>query len=221
MTEPTTEPTTELTRPRAAGRREAVLLALLGAVLIILACTRTWATVKVTGNLPGMSDLAVSGRRAAPAGIPVALAAAAGAVVLLTSGRLVRAVVAAGLAVAGALLTVSAVRATRDSSGAVAKALRDSLGVYSTGPAARSSSLADGSSVDISLWPWVAAVGAVLIVAAGLLVLIRGWSWPGPSRRYERPDQPVTAVPAKIGPAGTWDALSRGEDPTSRVEDPT
>ena len=226
-------------RPRSAGRSTAVLLTLLGAGLIILAGTRTWATVKVGGNLPGMSDLTVSGRRAAPAGIPVALAAAAAAIVLITSGRVVRAVVAVGLGVAGAVLAVTAVRATRDTSGAVAKALRDSLGLYSSsdaGSGAADGWFAGGNSVAISAWPWVAGLGAVLIVGASLLVLIKGWSWPGPTRRYERAGKAVPAPaslgaaarsgprpagPAEVGPAGTWDALSRGEDPTSKVEDPT
>ena len=62
---------------------------------------------------------------------------------------------------------------------------------------------------------------AVLILASGLLVLIKGWTWPGPTRRYERT---VAARPNRRGdggPIGTWDALSRGEDPTSKVDDPT
>jgi uncharacterized membrane protein (TIGR02234 family) len=212
-----------------AGRKTAVLLTLLGAGLIILACTRTWATVSLGGNLPGMSDLTVSGRRLAPAGIPVGLAAAAGAVVLVTSGRVVRVLVAAGLVVAGVLLAVNAARAGQDSSGAVASALRDSLGVFSrSGSGGISSS---GTHAEITVWPWPACLGAVLLLGAGLLVLIRGWSWPGPTRRYERsgaavasPGRQAATRPgpaADAGPAGTWDALSRGEDPTSGVDDPT
>jgi uncharacterized membrane protein (TIGR02234 family) len=213
-----------------AGRRAAVLLTLLGAGLIILACTRTWATVSLGGNLPGMSDLTVSGRRLAPAGIPVGLAAAAGAVVLLTSGRVVRVLVAAGLVVGGALLAVNAAQAAQDTSGAVTSALRDSLGVFSRSASGGLIS-SSGTHAEISVWPWPACLGAVLLLGAGLLVLIRGWYWPGPTRRYERSgatvpstgrqSAPRSAPAADAGPAGTWDALSRGEDPTSRVEDPT
>lgn len=215
-------------------RRAAVLLTLLGAGLVILAGSRTWATVNVGVDLPTLADLTVSGRRAVPAGVPIALAAAAGAIVLATSGRMVRVLVALGLVIAGAGLAVSSVRATADTSGAVAKALRDSLKVVGSPSDANSvnGGLGAGSVADISIWPWVAGLGAGLIAGAGLLVLLQGWSWPGPTRRFERSADavgapgaaqsgPGSARPVDLGPADTWDALSRGEDPTSKLEEPT
>jgi hypothetical protein len=85
----------------------------------------------------------------------------------------------------------------------------------------------------------VAALGGLLILLAGGLALIGGRSWPGPTRRYERAGpsgaagtpptatskRPATASPVAEAradtPADVWDALSRGEDPTSAPESPT
>jgi len=219
------------------GRRIVIGGILLGAGLILLAATRTWASVHV-GQIPGVSHLSVSGRRAAPAAIPVALAAAAGAVVLATSGRVVRMVVGAGLILGGVILAVVSVRLGRNATGALSSALRDSLGLISrrSDPGAFGASFA-AASVRISPWPWTAAAGAGLIAAAGFVTILRGWSWPGPARRFERSTGPGSGPvrsgsPGRVktggpptrdhgGSAGTWDALSRGEDPTAAIDDPT
>jgi uncharacterized membrane protein (TIGR02234 family) len=210
------------------SRRTVVLLVLLGALLVLLAGTRTWATVTLSGTLPGLSDLPVPGRRSAPGAIAVALAAAAAAVVLATSGRIVRVVVAAGLVIAGAVVVAGGLRGARDSDHAVVIALRDSLRV------AGGSASSGASRVSISIWPWVAVAGGGVILLAGLLALLGGRTWSGPSRRYERAPAGSAAVTgaARAGdargatgpaarPAATWDALSRGEDPTSAPEEPT
>jgi uncharacterized membrane protein (TIGR02234 family) len=230
---------TELGRRPAAGRRAAVLLTLVGAGLILLASTRTWATVNLGTGLAGLTQLTVSGRRLAPAGLPISLAAATAAIVLATSRRVVRILVATGLTLAGSALVLGAAHSAQDRAGAAAAALRDTLGLYSSGSGGTpAGSLGMQSRVTISLWPWVACLGAVMLVAAGLLGLLRGSSWPSPTRRFERAGQPVrapgqaldTAGPAAAGdpgPASAWDALSRGEDPTSsahpasRAEDPS
>jgi uncharacterized membrane protein (TIGR02234 family) len=200
-----------------AGRRSAVLAGLAGAGLVLLAGTRPWANVSFSTGLPGLTDLDVPGRRALPAGIAVALAAAAGAVVLAVSGRFVRFLVATGLTVGGAALSVAAVRATRDGDHLADLALRNSLGVHSTDPGGVFSV---GRVVSVSAWGWVAVAGALLIALAGLIGLVRGRTWPQPTRRYER-RVPITAARADTGAVGAWDALSRGEDPTSTDTRPT
>jgi hypothetical protein len=159
---------------RNAGRRVAVLLTLLGAGLILLAGTRIWATVTTTGGLPGTSHLTVGGRRAAPAVIPIALAAAAGAIVLATSARLVRALVGGGLLIAGVTVAATSVHAAGDRNGTVGKAMVDALGLYRSGSGSSSGALVAFSDqhVRFSAWPWVALAGGVLIVLAGLLTLL-------------------------------------------------
>ena len=66
-----------------------------------------------------------------------------------------------------------------------------------------------------ALWRPAAVAGALLIVAAGLLVAWRGPRWPVMSSRYEPPEQAGRGQPADS--AALWDALSRGADPTDRA----
>jgi uncharacterized membrane protein (TIGR02234 family) len=208
------------------NRRSVVLLTLLGAGLILLAGTRTWATVTVNGTLPGLSELTVPGS-SVPGATAIALAAAAAAVVLATAGRIVRFVVAASLVIGGGVVVLLGVRGAVDTTRTTAIAVRESLGVYSSsakaGGNAVGAAFGDGKAqVSVSIWPWVAVAGGVLVLLAGLLALVGGRSWRGPTRRYERAapaegPASVSAAPTRRNetPAGTWDALSRGEDPTS------
>jgi uncharacterized membrane protein (TIGR02234 family) len=222
---------------RLTGRRPVVLLTLVGVLLILLAGTRTWATVRLGSGFPGPSELTVSGRRTAPEAIAIALAAGAAAVVLAISGRIVRFLVAAGLVIAGAVVVLAGVSGARDTDAAFSTALVDSLRVTSTNGVWWGNS----SSVAMTLWPWAAAVGGAMLVLAGLLALVGGRSWSGPTRRYEREPAPSgsagstrpagsidaagsadLAEPGAPAPtAATWDALSRGEDPTSAPREVT
>ena len=217
------------------GRRTVVLLTLLGAGLVLLAGTRTWARVSIDGAFPGLSEMTVAGRRSAPETLAIALAAAAAAVVLATSGRIVRFLVAAGLVTGGAVVLVSAVRAARDTDGAVATAIQDSLRVFTDRNQPGGVFDSSGPVVSMSIWPWAAAVGGGLIAVSGLLALVGGRSWSGPTQRYERASAsgPVSAdstgsaasIPVRTSStnaaSASWDALSRGEDPTSSPEDRT
>jgi hypothetical protein len=56
-------------------------------------------------------------------------------------------------------------------------------------------------------WPVLAVIGAVLVVAAGVLALWRGRSWPAMGARYEARARDDSA-------AGMWDAIDHGHDPT-------
>jgi uncharacterized membrane protein (TIGR02234 family) len=70
-------------------------------------------------------------------------------------------------------------------------------------------------------WPVLALAAGLLAAAAGLLTVVRGRTWPGMGRRYERA---AAAAPTAPGPArrrtdedralDAWRALDRGEDPT-------
>jgi uncharacterized membrane protein (TIGR02234 family) len=216
------------------SRRAVIVLTLLGAGLILLSASRTWATVRLTGAL-GVGHLPVGGRRELPAAIPVALAAVAAAVVLGIAGRALRVLVATGLAIAAVVLGLAAARAGQDTFRASSLAVRHSLGLIA----------AKGVDAEVfdndtrfTFWPWVAVGGAGLIALAGLIGMARGWSWPVSGRRFERPGprdgvalgqaSDLAAPPGrpsvmaeKAAPRSTWDALSRGEDPTSTGDDPT
>jgi uncharacterized membrane protein (TIGR02234 family) len=79
-----------------------------------------------------------------------------------------------------------------------------------------------GSTVTTAVsaaWPVLALVAGLLAVAAGLLTVLRGRTWPGMGRRYERAAATVTAAPARRQTdedraLDAWRALDRGEDPT-------
>ncbi|GLZ75330.1 hypothetical protein Afil01_01370 [Actinorhabdospora filicis] len=62
------------------------------------------------------------------------------------------------------------------------------------------------------VWPAATALGGLLVLAAGAAALRSGRTWPHMSSRYERP---AKAAPVSDDPAALWNALDRGEDPTS------
>jgi uncharacterized membrane protein (TIGR02234 family) len=87
-------------------------------------------------------------------------------------------------------------------------------------------------SADVGVgWPTVAVVAGLLAVSVGGFVVVRGRTWPGMGRRYERTGAPGTASPAATTAAPArpqtdedrtveaWKALDRGEDPTATGDD--
>jgi membrane protease YdiL (CAAX protease family) len=54
---------------------------------------------------------------------------------------------------------------------------------------------------------------AVAAVVAGGWIAVRGPRWPSMGRRYERTPQPPPAE--RLTSRETWDALDRGDDPTT------
>jgi uncharacterized membrane protein (TIGR02234 family) len=214
----------------ARGRRikSLTLLALLVAdLLALLAWTQTWYTVHLSMDTPTGRDIAASGTDAAGGLIGLALAGLALLAAISLAGTIVRivlGVVQVGLGVA-----------------MVAQALgvligRDVTGVYdtvssSTGVAGDASLAALITSSAFTIWPYVAAVGGVLAVLAGLLIVLRTRSWPRAGRRYSadttKDDTALAsagATPAVAPTAtadtepdriGDWDELSHGQDPTA------
>ena len=76
----------------------------------------------------------------------------------------------------------------------------------------------EGTAEISAAWPVLAVVAGVLGVAAGLLAVLRGRTWPGMGRRYERtPEQAAPARPVtdEDRAQAAWKALDRGEDPTA------
>jgi hypothetical protein len=67
------------------------------------------------------------------------------------------------------------------------------------------------------IWsPAAAALGGLLVVDAGVLALLRGTSWPGLGARYHRTAAADAPVNGARTAATMWDALDRGEDPTTQ-----
>jgi uncharacterized membrane protein (TIGR02234 family) len=218
---------------RLLGRPVLLVTGLLACGLVIGIGSRTWASAAVPG-LPGAELITVSGRQAAPVLTALALACAAGMVVLGTAGRLVRAPVAVGVALSGLGVVLVSVRTGRQPDGALAAALADRYGLVGPGLAGQ----LDPASVVATGWPWSSAAAGLLLALAGVLASIGSRHWPVPGRRFSAPAtagpaadrSPAGGEPDRIGSATTgqspavldptlsWDAISRGEDPTAAGE---
>lgn len=175
---------------------------LLGGTLVLGATSENWAEGQVVQG-PGLptEDLALTSYNVAPAvgGLAV-LALAAVAALVATRGTL-RRVVGALVLAAGSAIAMAALGAGARA-GEVAAAMRT-----------------DRADIELTLqpWPWVAAVGALLMVSAGILVLVRGAGWPSMSGRYDAGRAAPVAVNAgDPTPEDLWRSLDRGDDPTAR-----
>lgn len=202
--------------PGTSGKRLKLLLivaVLAGSGLALLAWTQTWVEVDVTGAAAA-SHLSVSGSTAAPAVSALALAGIALAGALTIAGRVIRLVLGALAVLLGLSVLVSALAPLTDSAAASAPAV-----TAVTGVAGEAALRADIGHTVLTAWPWVAVLAAVLLAAAGILVLSTAGRWPGPTRRYQtrfaaEAGKPG-AAPAGSDAVGDWDQLSRGDDPTA------
>ncbi|MEV6794671.1 TIGR02234 family membrane protein [Streptomyces sp. NPDC051320] len=193
------------------GRRSlatALVLGAIGAAVVLLSSGQTWAEGRAAIGAGGSLPLSADGGDVT--GVPTALAivglAALVAVFAVRSaGRLL---VSAILALCGAGAAASAFIGAGDSSALDEKAAR-----------VAGNTAATIDSLSHTAWPYVTAVGSLLILMAGLLALRYGKQWPAMSGRYERdgtprPRRAPRRAPDPERPEEIWKALDRGEDPT-------
>jgi uncharacterized membrane protein (TIGR02234 family) len=198
----------------------AVLACVAGAGLAIYAATRTWSLEVVTR--PGLPDLrtARTGAEQMPLLVGLALVALAGGGALLATRGAARRALGGLLALTGAAVAVLAVLG------------RAGLDPGRAGAAA-------------TIWPAACVLGGTMIVVGGVAAARDGHRWPAMGSRYERgnvPSRPAEpgAGSGPLPPAGhtrphtprdhpgeqpdtapvdtraAWDALDRGDDPTTR-----
>lgn len=192
-------------------RREKALffaLAVSGAGLGFLAAARPWAVALVPDALT-QRELVATGRQAAGVVPAVALVALAGAVAVLSTRRIGQAVAGTLLVLAGAAAVAGSFAVVRTPASAVEQVVTAATG--RTG--------VTGVSASVTPWPWVGVASGVLIVLGGAVAVVRARSWGGLSARYEAApavpgDGRLATSAADADPGLTWDALSRGEDPT-------
>ncbi|TDD69677.1 TIGR02234 family membrane protein [Jiangella aurantiaca] len=191
-------------------RREyvgALLLLAAGGVLGLVAASRTWGTAEQSSAL-SVTSTTVSGSDLLPLAPAVALVALAAVVAIPAVRRLGRRVVGGVLAVLGLVQALMAALALADLRGRVSDWL--TTGPEATGPV---------DSVSTSpAWAVAVVVAGLLVAAAGLLVAVRGPSWPAMGARYERSGGRAprrTASKPAEGNRAAWDALDRGDDPTT------
>ncbi|MFG1701916.1 Trp biosynthesis-associated membrane protein [Nonomuraea sp. M3C6] len=183
-----------------AGRGELwgwVLGTALGCVLVLFAAGRIWVRL-VEG---GADAVAPTGGELGPVLTPVALAGLAGVVAVLATKGVGRRVVGALLALCGAVAAAATWAATNGDT--VTGWLRDRNVMHVR---------TDLPWEIMPLWPAVAAVGAVLMIAGGVVAILRGSRWAGMSARYDRgADKAGTQA---RDDKSLWEALDRGDDPT-------
>ncbi|MFE0513477.1 TIGR02234 family membrane protein [Streptomyces sp. NPDC058964] len=201
-------PRSEAAESARSGRRSlamALLCGALGAAVALLATRQRWAegTATVAG---GTFPLTAKGSDVT--GVPAALAIVglAALVAVFAVRRRGRLLVAALLALSGAGTVAAALVGASDGS------VLDEQAAKATGDTA-----ATAAALSHTGWPYVAAVGGVLLLLAGILALRYGRLWPAMSGRYERGTARPRRTPRAADPdrpEDLWKALDRGEDPT-------
>ena len=189
--------------PRTALVATSAVLIAASAALSAAAALR-WAQIEVQAPLRGIVQLRLSGSAVLPALGPLAVLALAAVAAVLASGGWVRRLL-------GVLLLGTAVAP------AVAM-LRVLDGGWLTGAAMFAAdrparSVPVGPATVLLAGPGLAGVGAVLLAAAGLALVVRGHRMPRLGRRYQVP----AARRNQRSPAQGrfWERLDAGEDPTA------
>ena len=175
---------------------------LAGSALALYAITRTWS-IHLTPRT-GMSALrdAKTGTDLEPWVTGLAVVALAGTGALLATAGWARRVLGVLLSLAGAGVVIGAV---------VGRAGLD-----------------PGSATGGTTWPVLCAVGGAIITVGGVTAARRGHEWPRMSARYDRKPVPPPRseaaplaerqpgkAPAVADHRAAWDALDRGDDPTT------
>lgn len=201
-------------------RRTVVLLALVAGAVVLATAGQTWITA--SGLAGGATAQArATGADAAPVATAMALVVMAAALALTTARRLGARIVAALLALSGAVIASTAATAALQPARTAASAVSAITGT--TAPAA---------SYAVTAWPWVCAAAGLSAVLLAAATLVSAGSWTS-ARRYETaPGTPEagTDVPAADSAAArrthgavaeepmdemdAWDDLTRGHDPT-------
>jgi uncharacterized membrane protein (TIGR02234 family) len=177
-------------------------LILAGAAVVVFGASRTWLTAAwVVPDFPAVR-IQKSGGEVAPLVRAAGFVALAGVVALLATRRRGRLVVGAVVLLAGAAVVVGCVlfqvANEAEADAALAKSVADpTLTVHAT-------------ALSTTAWPYPTAVGGLLVVAGGLVTLLRSAGWPAMGARYDAPN-----APARRTDSDPWAALDRGEDPTT------
>jgi uncharacterized membrane protein (TIGR02234 family) len=177
----------------------AVLSCAAGGLIVLLASGRQWAHTTVNNVAGGgASKLSATGHVAAPSLPALAFALLALAAAILAAKRLMRRIVGVVIVFIAATTVGVSVAARGDVSSALE---HREVGVQ-------------GLAVHASANGWwvVAMIGGLLAVAAGVMTVLRADQWSAMGAKYDAPSAPApTKDPATVA----WDALDRGEDPTT------
>lgn len=210
----------------------AVLSTLLCALALFGTTTQAWIHAAVTTSLQPVT-VDVTGADAAPAVTALGLVAAVAAVASALGGRILRTVVGVVVVLAGAGAVAAVLAVTADPRAAAQPTVGAQTGVIS-----------GGGEYTMTAWPWAGVAAAVLLGLCGIwLVLVAQRVRRRATQRFDRAPLTSTAGPRQtehdvvaegstsaVGSSSstpgetqaadhaddidTWDALTRGEDPT-------
>lgn len=185
-----------------SNRRNAVLLALAGAALMLISVTMTWVTAEQLGETASVQSIEVPGSQASDIVTAMGLVALAGALTLTIARRVGRWIIALLLSAAAAAALFDTFGAVADPASAAAAAVGEATGITTT-----------AGSYELGAGPWLGVAGAVLVLLAALLVLLFSHRWTDKrsSKKYSRDASADDAEPDEFD---LWDGLSAGEDPT-------
>ena len=176
-------------------------LLLLGAVVVLVSAGRVWGSAEVAGSTGSTAagGLDVTGADVSGAFPALGLLALAGVLAVVATRGVVRRVVGGFLCLVGVTVTVLAV--VTDVDAALDHAARVASGVSS----------AQATHESTSAWPWLCAIGGLLVAVAGALTALRSAAWPALGGRYER------AGARTDRSLDAWAALDQGIDPTADI----
>lgn len=180
----------------------AVVLLVVAAAALGGASALGWALVGFQVPLRGIVELRVTGSDLIPALGPLALLALAAVAAVLATGGWLRRVLGALLLFAAVPPGVGVLR-TGEEGRLVAAALSTDRLPARAEP--------DGSVTVLFAGPATAAAGAVLLAAAGLVLIRSGHRMPRMGRRYRAP-VPRTG---ELEDRELWERIDAGEDPTA------
>jgi hypothetical protein len=195
--------------PAAQASRSTKGLVILTGALLALGALVSWTQVWFGVTLRDGARLDIDGQVAAPALSALALTSLVLVGALSIAGPFFRVVFGVLESLIGVAIVLSAVLAITDPVGASRPAISVATGL------AGEQAVADTvRTLAPSPWPWLALLAGVLIVLAGAAIIVLGRRWPGSSRRY----QATRLEPAdgRRSSVDDWDALSGGDDPTTR-----
>jgi uncharacterized membrane protein (TIGR02234 family) len=215
VTQPRTDeaPVPPAARGGGGGARRSVtaalLLGLAGATIVLLAKGRIWMNGTVDIGAGGVRSVSATGQQVG--GLPgsLALVAMAAFVAVFAVRGAGRVALAGLLVLCGAGTVVAALSSVDDPSAMNAAAATATALVHAT-----------VSEHTTTAWPLLSAGGGALVLAAGIIALVRGRAWPAMSSRYDREGaEPAMRRQRKPvvdpdRPEDLWKALDRGEDPT-------
>ena len=178
-----------------------ILLILVASGLALLAWTQTWVNITIGAQTGVELALEVDGATASPALTALALAGLALAGALTIAGPVIRLVLGVLEILLGVSVFIASYSVVQDPAAASGPAVTDATGI-----AGNHSIELSVTAASVTAWPFVALVGGVVMVLAGLAVIVTSRRWPGSTQRFQAVALAPTDASSAAALAGAPDA---------------